>query len=148
MDNKATATMSTIMNRIKNRREELGMSYQDLSDKTNISKSTLQRYETGYIKNMPLDKLGVVAAALNCSPAFIMGWSDSCDSLFHSLDVVCEDSHYNVKEVSSSASDSDSFSTTEKLIIEKYRSTDDMGKAIVLRTLGIDDCDQNVGRMA
>ena len=35
MDNKATATMSTIMNRIKNRREELGMSYQDLSNKTN-----------------------------------------------------------------------------------------------------------------
>ncbi|MCC0700367.1 helix-turn-helix transcriptional regulator [Clostridioides sp. ZZV15-6383] len=67
--------MIEITNRIKNKRLELNMSYQDLANKTGLSKSTLQRYETGTIKNIPLDKLEILAHALNESPAFIMGWS-------------------------------------------------------------------------
>ncbi len=66
--------MQEIMTRMKNRREELDMSYQTLSDKVGISKSTLQRYETGFIKNMPVDKLEDIADALQVSPAYLMGW--------------------------------------------------------------------------
>ena len=62
--------------KMKTRREELNMSYQTLSEKVGISKSTLQRYETGYIKNMPVDKLEEIADALNISPAYLMGWED------------------------------------------------------------------------
>ncbi|WP_317722951.1 helix-turn-helix domain-containing protein [Clostridium tetani] len=69
--------MKEIINRIKTRRNELMLSYQDLADKTGLSKSTLQRYETGAIKNMPLDKLDVLAKALNVSPAYLMGWEKS-----------------------------------------------------------------------
>jgi len=68
--------MQDIMSRMKKRREELDMSYQTLSDKVGISKSTLQRYETGYIKNMPVDKLEDIADALQISPAYLMGWND------------------------------------------------------------------------
>lgn len=68
--------MQDIMSRMKKRREELDMSYQTLSDRVGISKSTLQRYETGYIKNMPVDKLEDIAAALQVSPAYLMGWTD------------------------------------------------------------------------
>lgn len=74
--NNENSTMRDIMNRIKNRRSELNMSYQELATKTNITKSTLQRYETGSIKNMPLDKLELVANALDISPAYLMGWED------------------------------------------------------------------------
>ena len=69
--------MQEIMNRMKTRREELNMSYQTLSEKVGISKSTLQRYETGYIKNMPVDKLEEIARALNVSPSYLMGWDES-----------------------------------------------------------------------
>ena len=65
---------------MKSRREELNMSYQTLSEKVGISKSTLQRYETGYIKNMPVDKLEEIADALNVSPAYLMGWEDHTPS--------------------------------------------------------------------
>ncbi len=66
--------MQDIIDRIKNRRLELDMSYQDLSDKTGISKSTLQRYETGFIKNLGIDKLEILAQALGVSPGYLMGW--------------------------------------------------------------------------
>ena len=69
--------MQDIMKRMKTRREELNMSYQTLSEKVGISKSTLKRYETGYIKNMPVDKLEEIADALNVSPAYLMGWETS-----------------------------------------------------------------------
>lgn len=72
--------MQDIMKRMKSRREELNMSYQTLSEKVGISKSTLQRYETGYIKNMPVDKLEEIADALNVSPAYLMGWEDHTPS--------------------------------------------------------------------
>ena len=68
--------MQDIMSRMKKRREELDMSYQTLSDKVGISKSTLQRYETGYIKNMPVDKIEDIANALQVSPSYLMGWTN------------------------------------------------------------------------
>lgn len=68
--------MNDIMDRIKKRRCELEMSYQDLAYKTGLSKSTLQRYETGSIKNMPIDKLEVLANALGVSPGYLMGWEE------------------------------------------------------------------------
>ena len=46
MNKKTPDKMHDIMKRMKTRREELNMSYQTLSEKVGISKSTLQRYET------------------------------------------------------------------------------------------------------
>jgi len=73
--------LSVIRERMKKRREELGYSYQNLADLTGMSKSTLQRYETGGIGNLPLDKLEILAKALCCSPAYLMGWANEDKSL-------------------------------------------------------------------
>ena len=68
--------MKEIMLRIKSRRENLGLSFQQLADLTHMSKSTLQRYETGGIKNIPLDKLEVLAQALQTTPTALLGIDD------------------------------------------------------------------------
>lgn len=73
----ADATMNEIIQRIKQRRLELGYSFNDLAQLTGISKSTLQRYETGGIKNIPLDKLKVLSTALQVTPEWIMGWQEN-----------------------------------------------------------------------
>ena len=75
-------TMRNIVERIKSRRLELNFSFQDLADLTGMSKSTLQRYETGGIKNIPLDKLKTLAKALEVSPEWIMGWNLPTGSKF------------------------------------------------------------------
>ncbi len=74
-----TMTLRAVRERLRDKREERGYSYQDLADRTGISKSTLQRYETANIKNLPLDKLGVLAHALGVTPAYLMGWDDTKD---------------------------------------------------------------------
>jgi transcriptional regulator with XRE-family HTH domain len=65
-----------IVKKIKDRRIELEMSYQDLADKTGMSKSTLQRYETGEIRNIKLDKIEILAKGLNVTPEYLMGWEE------------------------------------------------------------------------
>jgi len=69
-----------IIGRIRDRRLELGLSYQDLADKTGMSKSTLQRYETGFIKNIPLSKVEALAKALRVTPEYLMGWEEKSES--------------------------------------------------------------------
>lgn len=69
--------MREIANRIKSRREELGLSLSEMAEKCSITRTTLYRYETGYIHNVPLGKLKELAEALEVSPAWLMGWAES-----------------------------------------------------------------------
>lgn len=50
--------------RLRSRRLFLNLTYKQLADKTGMSKSTLQRYETGGIKSLPFDKMPVLSEAL------------------------------------------------------------------------------------
>ena len=50
------------------------MSYYELEKLTGISKSTLQRYETGNIEKVPIDRIETIAHALGVEPSYILGW--------------------------------------------------------------------------
>lgn len=62
-----------LANRLKTRRMQLNYSYQELADRVGMSKSTLQRYETGAIKNIPIARLNALSAALNMAPHELIG---------------------------------------------------------------------------
>ena len=62
-----------ILNRMKAKRLELGLSFQELADKTGLSKSTLQRYETGKTVKLPVEKAKIIAAALETSVEYLLG---------------------------------------------------------------------------
>ena len=69
--------LTDLIERIKERRLKLEMSYQDLSNATGISKSTLQRYETGYIKKVPINQIEILAKALHTTPSYLIGWDNT-----------------------------------------------------------------------
>ncbi len=71
--------MYRIIQRIKSRRKDLNLSYQTLAERTGLSKSTLQRYETGDIANIPLSKIETLAKGLETTPQYIMGWVDKAE---------------------------------------------------------------------
>lgn len=75
-----------IIQRIKSLRKGLNMSYQDLAELTGLSKSTLQRYETGSIKNIPLSKVNVLAKALHTTPAYLLDWDEKESTIKSELD--------------------------------------------------------------
>ena len=66
----------TIGSRIKERRKALGYSAEDLAARLGKSPATIYRYENGDIEKLPGDLLAPLAAILQTSPAWLMGWSD------------------------------------------------------------------------
>ena len=66
----------TIGERIKFRREELGMSQEELAHKIGSkSRSAVNKIETG-ANQLKQKKIMDIAMALDTTPAYIMGWSD------------------------------------------------------------------------
>ena len=63
-----------ISKRIKKRRLELGLNLEDVASILGVSISTVSRYETKDIENMGIDKVDSLATALQCTPAYLMGW--------------------------------------------------------------------------
>jgi len=59
---------------IKFKRIENGMTLEELAAKVGVSRQTIQRYESGVIGNIPSDKIELMAAALDTTPASLMGW--------------------------------------------------------------------------
>jgi len=59
---------------IKCKRIESGMTLEELAAKVGVSRQTIQRYESGVIGNIPSDKIEMMAAALDTTPAALMGW--------------------------------------------------------------------------
>ena len=88
---------------IKNRRKELGMTQTELAVKTGYTnKSSIATIESGRI-DLPLSKINEFAAALDCTPGFLMGWEDT-------------------------AATSDSSDLMEKTLVTNYRKLSDDGR--------------------
>lgn len=63
--------------RIKERRLLLDMTLEEVGNIVGVSKSTVMKWETGYIENMRRDKIALLAKALKVSPLWVMGWDES-----------------------------------------------------------------------
>ena len=75
----------TINERIKARRKELNLSVDDIAKKIGKDRATVYRYESSRIENMPVSILEPLAEALNCSPAYLMGWDESAKTSSYNL---------------------------------------------------------------
>lgn len=58
-----------IGDKIAHRRKELGYTLEQVGEMVGVGKSTVRKWETGYIQNMRRDKIALLADALRMSPA-------------------------------------------------------------------------------
>lgn len=66
--------MCEIANKIKNRRQELGLTLEDVGKAVGVGRSTVLRWEKGMIKNMGRDKIVALANVLQMNPVeFVPG---------------------------------------------------------------------------
>lgn len=61
---------------VRNRRSELGITLEEVGKIVGVSKATVQRWESGAIKNVRRDKIEKLAKALQISPAYLMDWEE------------------------------------------------------------------------
>ena len=64
---------------IKLLREKRKETLEDVAKAIGSSKQTIQRYETGEIKNIPYDKIIALSNHFRVKPGVIMGWEDTED---------------------------------------------------------------------
>lgn len=62
--------------RIKARRQELGLTLEDLGKVLHVNRSTVKRYEDGSTQRIASGKLEQLAVALKTTPSFLMGWDE------------------------------------------------------------------------
>lgn len=62
--------------RIKQRREELGLTVEELASRLGKHRATVYRYESNEIEKLPTTILEPLAIALDTTPAFLMGWEE------------------------------------------------------------------------
>ena len=63
--------------RINRLRLKNNMTLEELGNKVGVGKSTVRKWENRMIANMRQDKIAKLAAALNVSPSYLMGWNES-----------------------------------------------------------------------
>ena len=63
--------------RIKEIREEKGISVIELAEKLGVSRATIYRYENNEIIKFPIGIILPIAEALHVNPAYLLGWSDN-----------------------------------------------------------------------
>lgn len=83
--------MTDIGKRIRNRRQELNLSVEDVAKQLNKNRTTVYRYEKGDIENLPLETLKPLAEILDTTPAYLMGWEDRNNNISASDDIIEED---------------------------------------------------------
>lgn len=69
-------TNEQIGQRIRNRRNEIGMSVESLAGIVGVNKSSISRYEKGIIEKLKLPVIESIAGALGVNPAWLIGKSD------------------------------------------------------------------------
>lgn len=60
---------------------EKNISIRELSEKTGVPKSAIQRYTSGDTEKIPIDRMKLMSEALGIDPASIMGWDQPHDTL-------------------------------------------------------------------
>jgi len=58
---------------IYSKRKELGLSLEEVGKRVGVSKSTVKKWESGFIENMKRDKVALLAEVLHVSPLDILG---------------------------------------------------------------------------
>lgn len=66
----------TVGEKLKQAREFRGLSYAQLAEKSGLKKSTLQRYETGTTRKIPIEAIGILETALGLEPGSLMDWTN------------------------------------------------------------------------
>ncbi|MBR0380859.1 MAG: helix-turn-helix transcriptional regulator [Eubacterium sp.] len=64
-------------NKIREIRKRRNMTLKQVADRLGVTESTVQRYESGNIKNLKYETMVMLADILTCSPAELMGWVGS-----------------------------------------------------------------------
>jgi len=77
---------STIGERIKALRTSLGMTQEELGNAIGVKRAAINKYETGRVINIKRDNIENLAAVLNSTPEYILGYTELVNTATYTQD--------------------------------------------------------------
>lgn len=120
--------------RIKKARLDRGLTLLEVAERLGKTEATIQRYESGNIKNLKNDTIEDLASVLNVSPAYLMGW----DTNFIPTNIISLSPTTVKIPILGKIACGDPITAEENLIGYRYESPDLLpsGKLIFLQAKG------------
>lgn len=84
--------------RIKQRREELGMTQKELGESLWLNKSTIQRYENGIINKIKIPVLHAMAKQLNVDPQWLALKTDNMGAFSESVEIFNDETEKSIND--------------------------------------------------
>lgn len=73
--------MATINDRIKEMRKKKGLTLLEVAEYLGVQEATVQRYESGNIKNLKHETICKLAELFGCDPRYLVGWTENNSGL-------------------------------------------------------------------
>ena len=67
--------------RIRQLRQQKGLTLLDVARQLGVREATVQRYESGAIKNIKKETIAALAELFDCSPEYLLGWQSAPSAL-------------------------------------------------------------------
>lgn len=112
--------MSTIGDRIKEQRMQAGLTLKEVADAIDVQEATVQRYESGVIKNIPIDRVKKIAAILHTTVHYLLGEASADMSLYERIRFRRNQLNMSQEDLAKAAgySDKSSISKIEKGLVK------------------------------
>ena len=68
---------------LRRRRRELDLTLEEVGLRVGVTKGTVHRWESGMITNIQQDKIAALAAVLQVSPEYLLGWTEDPNIVYN-----------------------------------------------------------------
>lgn len=106
--------MATVNDRIKEMRKRKGLTLLEVAEYLGVQEATVQRYESGNIKNLKHETICKLAELFGCDPQYLLGWSENNAETFEAT-----------------------ITEEEKMLLELFRRVPDESQKMVLDMIRI-----------
>lgn len=115
--------------RIKQRREQLGMTQEELAELLGLQKSAIAKYEKGRVINIKRSTIANMAEIFHCNPSYIMGWNEeTLDEIRYDLMADSEAQQEKIYELMKNCFDDRSI-----YLLQTYMCLEDQYKKLLLQ---------------
>ena len=115
--------------RIKQRREQLGMTQEELAELLGLQKSAIAKYEKGRVINIKRSTIANMAEIFHCNPSYIMGWDEeTLDEIRYDLMADSEAQQEKIYELMKNCFDDRSI-----YLLQAYMCLEDQYKKLLLQ---------------
>jgi transcriptional regulator with XRE-family HTH domain len=79
-------------------RQLRGLTIEHMASSIGVTARTYEKYENGFNGHMRINRTRDISLALNCSPAYLMGWIDDNSKYFYLINLREEERHLIVSK--------------------------------------------------